>query len=98
MSAGWNAAIEAHFLATLGHFAKLPTEIRLLIWEALFSLISIKPNHAIEHPQNPCLGILSCSRYLYEIAYHLHRDIKCSFSICSQDPDKHRIEHRIKSR
>lgn len=90
--------MEAHFLAMLGHFAKLPTEIRLLIWEALFCLISGKPNHAIEHPQNP-LSILCCSRYLYnEIAHHLYKNMKRTFMICSQEPDKPGIEYRIKSR
>jgi hypothetical protein len=94
----WNAAMEAHFLATLGHFANLPTEIRLLIWDALFCLISAKPNHAIGHPQNP-LSILCCSRYLYnEIAHHLYKNMKRSFMICSQEPDKPGIGFRIKSR
>jgi hypothetical protein len=62
--------------AQLENFAKLPLELRLLIWEYLFRKIYTTPH---------VLSILRCSRYLYqEIADHLYRgmrhEIRMSFT------------------
>lgn len=62
-----NLDTEATCLAQLGNFAKLPTEIRLVIWEALFKKQKIS---APELGTN-ILSILCCSRYLYHEVSHL---------------------------
>lgn len=85
-------------LAQLGQFAKLPTEIRLLVWEALFNLIPKQLSRPTEHSTNT-LSILSCSRFLYyEIAYHLYADMIRVFVICSKEPDKLGIRMKVESR
>jgi hypothetical protein len=57
----------------LGNFAKLPLELRLLIWEYLFCKIYTTPH---------VLSILRCSRYLYqEIADHLYRGMRHEIQI-----------------
>ncbi|KAJ5371348.1 uncharacterized protein N7496_007440 [Penicillium cataractarum] len=93
-----NSRMESSPLAQLGYFAKLPTEIRLLLWEALFRLIPPKSDHAIEHSPNT-LSILCCSRCLHnEIVYHFYRDVRCVFLICPREPDKLGIRLQLESR
>lgn len=66
-------------LAQLGAFAKLPPELRLMIWEEVFRLISPSPYEDIRQPNN-ILSILRCSRYLYhEISDHLYKDLIPTF-------------------
>lgn len=90
-------AMKPSYLAQLGQFANLPTEIRLLVWEALFHLNLSKPGHAVENPTNS-LSILCCSRYLYnEIAHHLYADMDRGFLICSREPDKLGIRIQVES-
>ncbi|KAJ5184182.1 hypothetical protein N7492_001798 [Penicillium capsulatum] len=63
-------------LAQLGAFAKLPPELRLMIWEELFCFIPSIP-HEASQPSSNILSILRCSRYLYhEITDHLYKDLK----------------------
>jgi hypothetical protein len=86
------------WLAQLGQFAKLPTEIRLLVWEALFDLIPTLLNPPTEDSVN-ILSILSCSRLLYnEIAHHLYADMARGFLICSKEPDTVGIRMQLTSR
>jgi hypothetical protein len=88
---------ETTCLAQPGQFAKLPTEIRLLVWEALFDLIPTKLNRPTERSTNT-LSILSCSRFLYnEIAHHLYKDLARSFLICSKEPDNLGIRMQLES-
>lgn len=82
-----NSNMESSPLAQLGQFAKIPIEIRLLVWEGLFLFIPSKADHAIDHSPN-ILSILCCSRYLYnEISHHLYRDMRCTLLIGSREPD-----------
>lgn len=60
-------------LAQLGNFSKLPTELRLTIWETL-----LRSTYAHSHPEvrMNILSILCCSRYLYhEISYLVYEDM-----------------------
>lgn len=63
-------------LMPLGNFSKLPIELRLQIWEELFSDI----NMALEGQEQPSknrLSILCCNSYLYEeLSSHLYRGLK----------------------
>lgn len=61
----------------LGNFAKLPLEIRLLIWEYLFYDIHTAPR---------VLSILRCNRYLYqEISDHLYKGMRHEIRISGPD-------------
>lgn len=71
---------EAKCLAQLGNFAKLPTEIRLCIWEFLFLGLQ-KAAHC--HLRPSTLSILSCSRYLYhEISPHFYKGMQHAIQLC----------------
>ncbi|CAG7935463.1 unnamed protein product [Penicillium nalgiovense] len=76
--------------AQLGNFAKLPLELRLLVWEYLFRNI-----HTIPH----VLSILRCSRYLYqEIADHLYRGMRHEIRISFTDDSLKRPYVRLLSK
>lgn len=70
--------METQTLGPLGRFAKLAPEIRLLVWESLFSsckILARAPNRPRVESKN--LSILCVSRRLYEeISYHLYRRLK----------------------
>lgn len=60
-------------VAQLGTFAKLPLELRWMIWESVFDEIHSTPF---------ALAILLCSRYLYqEISDHLFKDFEHEFQV-----------------
>ena len=59
----------------LGHFSKLPVELRLSIWDLVFLEIHPYPRRRISLQTN-ILSILRCSRHLYcEISHHLYNNI-----------------------
>ncbi|KAJ6032089.1 hypothetical protein N7540_002821 [Penicillium herquei] len=60
---------ERAYLNAFGYFAKLPVEIRIIIWDFLLLEVKDHKDHT-ESFKNP-LAILSCSSCLYgEISYH----------------------------
>lgn len=72
MTAHQDDHIQAKCLAQLGHFAKLPVEIRLKIWEFLFLQIH-SANYGSTTPRTSILSIVRCSRYLHnETSNHLY--------------------------
>lgn len=59
----------------LGHFSKLPVELRLSIWDLVFLEIHPYPRRDTSLQTN-ILSILRCSRYLYcEISHRLYNNI-----------------------
>lgn len=59
----------------LGHFSKLPVELRLSIWDLVFLEIHPDPRRDTS-PQTNILSIIRCSRYLYcEISHRLYNHI-----------------------
>jgi hypothetical protein len=76
--------------AQLEIFAKLPLELRLLIWEYLFRKIYTTPH---------VLSILRCSRYLYqEIADHLYRGMRHEIRMSFTDNSLKRLYVRLVSK
>ncbi|KAJ5203776.1 uncharacterized protein N7498_004655 [Penicillium cinerascens] len=72
----------------LGHFAKLPIELRLLIWDLVFLEIHPYPRRRIS-PQTNILSILRCSRYLYcEISHRLYNNISPALLVRRVDDKK----------
>lgn len=91
---------ERQCLSQLGVFSKLPTEIRLVIWEAIFP-DSRKPQPDRKYrrpvPANKMANILCSSRFLYhEISTLLYRNLKFRF-IISNGHDHHRIWIRFQA-
>lgn len=75
-------------LSQLGTFSKLPIEIRLSIWEAIFPNIKEpKYFHSKNIPPTPIVSLLCCSRFLYhEISIEIYKNLK--FSIAIRDSDR----------
>lgn len=82
----------------LGTFARLPIEIRLMIWEYLFSTLRIQPLKDILHKHNP-LSILCTSRYLYsEVSSHLFHDSVQHISLNPKYNEEEWMVIQLKSR
>ncbi|KAJ5773046.1 hypothetical protein N7457_007942 [Penicillium paradoxum] len=90
--------MEVPILPSLGTLSKLPTEIRLLIWDYLLDTIHTQlPNHTT-YSANP-LSILCASGYLYnEISSHLYHECT-QHIVLDPEYDKHEwMKVRLQSR
>lgn len=86
----------------LGTFARLPIEIRLMIWEYLFSTLHTQPPGDSLHKHNPHkhnLSIFCASQYLYnEVSSHLFHDSIQHISLNPEYNEEEWMAIQLKSR